>query len=85
MGSPRQTDLIRVISLLYEMNSFDRDEIEKEINKVRTEAWRDAIATEARKFGVTRRPPPPSGSDLRSLKALSKRDAKSILKLTTEN
>ena len=77
-GTRDLTKLQRVIRLLYEMQTEDRDEHAQTLLKQRAKAWRGAIEEEAQKAGVTRKAQGPRGRDLDELRQMSVSDAQSI-------
>lgn len=78
MGRPRGSELVTIISFIYEMNEEDQQQIEDEILRTRAAAWQAAVQAEARRLGYQGTVNPPRGRDLEQLRRQSREDAISI-------
>ena len=73
------TDLIRIMTLLYQWQPEEVQVLEDELLERRMQAWRTAIEEQARQFGCNVNANDPSGGDLRALRAESGVDASGIV------
>lgn len=75
---PRESRLLSVLSLAYEMRDDDVAQLADDILRHRAAAWRDSVETEARRYGSQLRANFPSGAELDFLRQKALEDARSI-------
>lgn len=78
-GLIRDSKLLQVMRLLYQMQPEDRDRLEAELLAQEKRAWDTALTEKGRQYtGRNLRPNAPSGADLVFLKQMAQADADSI-------